>query len=289
MISPPTDLRCRRIDGADIATLATLLARGFPKRDRRYWLRAFAQLTAREPPLELPKYGYLMESGGVPVGVILLICSTIRAGNALVPRCNFSSWYVEPKFRPNGSLLLSEALQHQDATYLNISPARHTWAKIEAHGFSRYCDGIFVAMPMLKRLIRRTNVQVFDAGRQPDVDFDPFDQHLLLRHAAHGCMSLWCSTPQWAYPFIFRVRRVRTLVPCAQLIYCRDMSEFVRFAGPIGRFLASHGLPFVIVDANGPVVGLVGTYHHNRPKYFKGPVRPRLGDLAYTEYALFGL
>jgi hypothetical protein len=25
------------------------------------------------------------------------------------------------------------------------------------------------------------------------------------------------------------------------------------------------------------------------PKYFKGPTRPRLGDLAYTEAAMFGM
>jgi len=25
------------------------------------------------------------------------------------------------------------------------------------------------------------------------------------------------------------------------------------------------------------------------PKYFKGPQRPRLGDLAFTEYAVMGL
>jgi hypothetical protein len=103
MISPSTDLRCRQIDRADIAALATL-----PNRNRLYWLRAFAELTAREPPPGWPKYGYVMESEGVPVGVILLICSTVRAANALVPRCNFSSWYVEPKFRPNGSLLLPQ-------------------------------------------------------------------------------------------------------------------------------------------------------------------------------------
>jgi hypothetical protein len=289
MVSAPTGLRCRQIDGGDIAAVATLLTRGFPQRDRPYWLRAFAQLTEREPPPGLPKYGYLMESDGVPVGVILLIFSTMRVGDALMPRCNFSSWYVEPKFRRNGSLLLSEALQHQDATYLNISPARHTWAKIEAHGFSRYCDGIFLAVPMLNGLFRRTKLRVFATDRQPDVDFDPLDQQLLLRHAAHGCISLWCSTPEYAYPFVFRARRVRTIIPCAQLIYCRNVAEFVRFAGPIGRFLASHGRPFVIVDANGPIPGLPGIYRRDRPKYFKGPMRPRLGDLAYTEYALFGL
>ena len=48
--------------------------------------------------------------------------------------------------------------------------------------------------------------------------------------------------------------------------------------------------PFVIVDSNGPIPGLVGMYRRgSMPKYFKGPRRPRLGDLAYTEYALLGV
>ena len=152
MVSPAPGLRCRQIDEGDIAALAALLTHGFPKRNCQYWLRAFAQLTKREPPPGLPKYGYLMESEGVPVGAILLICSTMRMGDALVPRCNFSSWYVERKFRAYGSLLVSQALQHRDATYLNISPAPHTWTTIEAQGFSRYCDGFFVAVPMLNGL-----------------------------------------------------------------------------------------------------------------------------------------
>jgi hypothetical protein len=35
---------------------------------------------------------------------------------------------------------------------------------------------------------------------------------------------------------------------------------------------------------------LVGTFRPGRmAKYFKGPQRPRLGDLAYTEYAVLGV
>ena len=34
---------------------------------------------------------------------------------------------------------------------------------------------------------------------------------------------------------------------------------------------------------------LPGIYLDGRPKYFKGPDKPRLGDLAYTEAALFGM
>jgi len=285
-----TGLRCRQICEADIGTVATLLARGFPNHDREFWLHAFAELTRHEPPAGMPKYGYLLTSDGAAVGAILLICSAMPAGDSVAVRCNLSSWYVEPAFRAYAPLLVSQALRHKDATYLNVSSAPHTRPIIEAQGFSRYCDGIFVAAPALQGLFSGAKVEVFAADRDPSVDFDPADREVLLQHAAHGCISLWCATAERAYPFVFRPRLVRGLVPCAQLIYCRDVGEFVRFAGPIGRVLARHGWPFVIIDANGPIAGLVGWFSRgNMPKYFKGPRRPRLGDLAYTEYAVLGV
>ena len=75
------------------------------------------------------------------------------------------------------------------------------------------------------------------------------------------------------------------------MIYCRDIAEFVRFAGPIGRFLALRGRPLVLLDANGPIPRLIGAFRRGwmPPRYFKGPQRPRLGDLAYTEDAVLGV
>jgi hypothetical protein len=46
----------------------------------------------------------------------------------------------------------------------------------------------------------------------------------------------------------------------------------------------------VILDANGPIAGLAGVYSEARGrKYFKGARQPRLGDLADTELAIFGM
>jgi hypothetical protein len=46
----------------------------------------------------------------------------------------------------------------------------------------------------------------------------------------------------------------------------------------------------VILDANGPVPGLVGRYYPERmPRYYFGPDRPKIGDLAYTETSMFGV
>lgn len=283
-------LRCRQIRVADLPSIATLLAEGFPRCSREFWLHAFEKLTAREPPPGLPKYGYLMESGHVPVGAILLICSKIRDVDTVTIRCNLSSWYVKPKFRSYATLLVSQAFRPKDVTYLNISPKQDTWPVIEAQGFLRYCDGVFIAAPVLSGFFGAATVKVFDAHRTPDVAFDPYDQQVLLEHASYGCISLWCATSEHAYPFVFRSRLIKGILPCAQMIYCREIAEFVRFAGPIGRSLVARGRPFCIIDANGPIPGLVGAFIRDRPrKYFKGPRPPRLGDLTYTERALWGV
>ncbi|MFZ0775378.1 MAG: acyl-CoA acyltransferase, partial [Xanthobacteraceae bacterium] len=99
MVSASPAIRCRQIDEGDVAAVAELLRRGFPNRNRRFWQRALNALARREPPPGLPKYGYLLESGGTPVGAILMICSAMRSGDTLAPRCNLSSWYVESAFR----------------------------------------------------------------------------------------------------------------------------------------------------------------------------------------------
>jgi len=289
-IVPASGLRCRQITETDVDAVASLLARGFPAHSREFWLGAFAQLKRHDTPPGLPKYGYLLESAGVVVGAILLICTSIRTGDTTAIRCNLSSWYVDPPFRPYAPMLVSQALRRRDVTYLNVSSAPHTRPIIEAQGFSRYCDGIFVAIPMLNGLFGGPRVKVFDADKEPHVSFDAGDQQMLREHAAHGCISLWCATAERAYPFVFRPRVVRGGIPCAQLIYCCDVAEFVRFAGPIGRRLARYGKPFVIIDANAPIAGLYGWYSAgNMPKYYKGPRRPRLGDLAYTEHAVLGV
>lgn len=287
---PVQGLRCRQIEEADIDAVATLLTQGFPAHNRQFWLKALAQLTRHEPPQGLPKYGYLLESQGTVAGAILAIYSTTRDNGVVARRCNLSSWYVEPRFRTYAPMLVSHAVRHKDVTYTNVSSAPHTRPTIEAQGFSRYSEGIFVAVPALQGPFGGPAVEVFDVRHKPQVDFDPWDLEILQRHAAYGCISLWCATSERAYPFVFRRRLVKRVVPCAQLIYCGDVGDFVRFAGPVGRALMRYGRPLVLIDANGPIPGLLGWFGQGKmPKYFKGPHRPRLGDLAYTEYALLGV
>jgi hypothetical protein len=205
-------------------------------------------------------------------------------------RCNLSSWYVSPAFRSFAPLFISKILRNKEATYINVSPAPHTLPILRVQGFARYSDGQFltVATPIPASGDRR--VKVVGLGARIDAYVDAREHELLLAHAQYGCLCVWCATPDRAYPFVFRRRMVKRLVPCAQLIYCRDLEEYARFAQPLGRFLACRGRPVVMIDANGRIPGLTGVYVRGvLPKYYKGPAPPSLGDLAYTETALFGI
>jgi hypothetical protein len=285
---PTPKVRSRQINDADIDGVVELLTRGFRPRTRGYWQRALEKLALHQTPAEMPKFGYLLESGGDLVGVILLIFSSIPGATSRI-RCNVSSWYVEPAFRGHASLLISQAIKDKNVTYVNISPALHTRPIVEAQGFSRYGNGQFIAAPALSMNGPGGAAKVIDVATRPDVQFEQSELELLEVHKAHGCLSLWCVTPERAHPFVFMPRLAKGIVPCAQLFYCRDISDFVRLARPIGRYLAANGRPMVIIDSNGPIPGLVGKYIDGKaPKYFKGPDRPKLGDLTYTEAVLFG-
>lgn len=286
-------LRCRRIEESDVAGIVDLLTRGFgPRRTRGFWEDVLERLRNRSLPAGLPRYGYLLESEDRPVGAILQIFSPARGhgSEAAATRCNMSSWYVDPDFRSYAPLLVSQALKHKHVTYLNITSVPHTRPIVQAQGFVRYSNGVFVALAALSRGPTDARARVIAAPAEPTAPFEAYERDLLLDHAGFGCISLWCETPERAYPFVFRPRLAKRRVPCAQLVYCRDVRDFVRFARPLGLHFLWRGRPFIILDANGPVPGLIGRYFdETMPRYFKGSEPPRQCDLAYTEAALFGM
>jgi hypothetical protein len=295
MHHPLPRVRARQIGDADIEAVVELLTRGFaPRRTREYWQQGLDRMAAR-PPLEgAPKFGYLMESAGVPVGAILLIHAAMRTGTSWSIRCNVSSWYVEPAFRGQAPLLISQALKRRDITYVNMSPARHTRPIVEAQGFTRYSDGQYFAL-LMPSPFAKSRGTIVTADKIAAAEIAPgglasHERDLLIDHARFGCISLCACKDGIAYPFVFVPRILKRLVPCVQLIYCRSVDDLADFSRPIGTFLAARGRNLILIDANGPIRGLMGKYVAGlAPKYFRGPAMPRLGDLAYTEAALFGM
>jgi hypothetical protein len=286
-------IRCREISEADIDAVADLLTRGFVGRSRQYWMQGLRRQAAREVPKGYPRFGYMLDKDGLAVGVLLLLYTSRSDGNEAAIHCNLSSWYVEPAFRNYAPLLTKIAQRNKEVTYLNISPATWTWPIIETQGFNPYCSGLLFSIPALSRVASGMAAEIISPDTTTIDGLLQTDVELLTRHARYGCVSLVCRTAtDGPFPFILsplRIRRGWIAPPAMQLVYCRDIAEYVRCAGAIGRLLIRHGKLSVILDSNGPVPGLVGIFSRARGrKYFKGPHRPRLADLTDTELVLYG-
>lgn len=290
---PAVKPRFREIQQSDVEAIADLLTRGFVHRSRDYWMLGLRRQGARSLPPDAPRYGYLMESDGKPVGCLLLIYSTRTIDGQATICCNVSSWYVDPEFRNYAALFASMTQKRKDITYFNVTPAAPTWPILEAQGFQVYCRGLYFSFPVLSRNGRGMRVEAVTPDTVSVAGLTDDELSMLKRHAGYGCLSLVCRTADEVVPFVFfslRKRRGIIPLPALQLGFCREIADYVRCASAIGRYLLRRGSPVVILDANGPIAGLVGIYSEARGrKYFKGPGRARLGDLADTELAIFGM
>lgn len=287
-MSDPSAARvsCRQIAAADLPAVTDLLHAGFPRRPRSYWAEGMQRLSDRAVPEGYPRYGYLLQSAGEVVGVLLLIFSA-QDDVALTCRGNVSSWYVRPEFRAYAPLLVLRGIRHNAATYLNVSPAPETLPIIAAQGFRPFSKGVFAALPLLAR---GGGAPVRLDARWDAATIRGPDLRLLNDHAAFGCIGLWCETARGGQPLIVRRRRIKPGgIPCAQLIYCRSLEDLEAMAAQVGRFLLLRGMPLLLVTTDHPLRGVPGRLFSERlPMYFKGTEPPRPGDLSYTEAAIFG-
>ena len=267
-------VRCRAIAESDLDGLADLLARGFPRSRRDYWTAGFARWK-NLPVIEgVPRFGYVLDGGLGPVGVILLISS--QRGEQIIS--NLSSWYVEPQWRTHSTLLISMATKLKHVTYLNASPAPHTWRTLQAQSFQPYNFG---------------RSAVFGSARP---------RHGQRDHSRTICRKRSCCaiTAPWAgsalvvekdgivSPFVFKPRRLdKPPVPVMDVMFCRAPEDFRRCLPALARHFLPRGRLGFLIDGDMP--GMLSHYAEGKePRYFKGPYRPVLGDLAYTEKVLFG-
>ena len=285
--------RFREIQDSDLDAIGDLLTRGFVHRSRDYWMRGLHRQGTRSLSPDVPRYGYMLEHQGAPVGCLLLIYSSKIIDGEAATCCNVSSWYVDPEFRNYAALFASMTQKRKDVTYSNVTPAVTTWPILDAQGFVPYCRGLYFSVPTLSRGERGVVVEAVTQDTAFIAGLPDADLALLKRHAEYGCLSLVCRTADGALPFIFfslRKRGGMIPLPAMQLGYCRSIDDYVRCAGAIGRHLLRRGKPIVTIDANGAMAGLPGVYTEMRGrKYFKGPQQPRLGDLADTELAIYGM
>jgi len=266
-------VQCRLIAENDLEGVADLLTRGFPDTRRDYWVRGFARWKNLPVIEEMPRYGYLLDTGFGPVGAILMISS--RRGSHIIS--NLCGWYVDPQWKSHSDLLISLATKLRQVTYLNASPAPAIWRALQAQGFSPYNFGRTAVFALPGRGVVSEQI--------PD---DLPEAQLLRDHRAMGWVSLAVEKDGAYSPFVLRPRRLdKGKVPVMEVMFCRGADDLRRCAPALARYFLPRGSLGFLID--GDMETLLSHYAEGRePRYFKGPYRPVLGDLAYTEKAIFG-
>src|ERR1700736_3838345 len=112
-------IKVRLITDADIPAAINLLTRGYGSgrapRPRSFWEDIFSCLSHRPLPAgELPRYGYVIDSDGELVGILLLIFSTVWENGKAKIRCGGCGWYVDPAFRLYAPALIKKASYFKD-------------------------------------------------------------------------------------------------------------------------------------------------------------------------------
>ena len=283
-------VRCRTILAADLPAVEALLREGFPSRQGSWFTKALETLSKHTPPPEYPQFGYALDCAGQVVGALLVITSTPDPRGHSQIRRNASCWYVRPAFRVYAPLLIGHGVRRSQATDVNISPALHTWRILEAQGFKRFCDGLFVGFPLLS--LPRGGASALDWQRAKAAGWPiPAAQEAILReHESFGCFSLVCRDSEGMTVSVFRERRFRSIpMAAAQVIFCEQIADLRRFGSVIGYQLLRRGYSCIVLNANCKVRGIPGYCFPGRsPMYYRGVDKPESGDLLYTEAALFG-
>jgi hypothetical protein len=286
----PPGVCCRPIREDDLEGVIACLSRGFPRRNHDYWKQALTRLSQRPAVADFPRYGFAIEDSGRIVGVMLTLYALHHGTDGDSVRCNLSSWSVDAGYRPFAAKLGAMVVRPKNVTFINISPAPGTLKINKAFGFRLFSDGQFAFLPALSRPHPSSQALEIRPGLPELALLPENERYILLEHQALGCLPLICMHEGKPVPFVFVRRRIlRGLVPCCQVVYCRSPADLSNCAGALGRFLLRHGNLLCLVDATGPVPGLHGRYFPGRgAKYFRGPQRPSLGDLTFTEIVVFG-
>jgi hypothetical protein len=217
--------------------------------------------------------------------MILLITSRVGGHT----RTNLSCWYVREPHRKYAGLLYLHALKPKHTTFLNLSPASHVTPIIETLGFRPYTSGVVLmdGRWAMKADSKANRIRPYTPATATALT--ACDVARAERHIAYGCSALVAEVGGRARLVVYRMRKLRDLVPCAQMLWGRP-SDIIEVAPKLFRYLLPRGVPFLLFDVplgeEAPPVGRFYSGQHVR--YFKGEAPPETGDLCDTELAILG-
>lgn len=277
----------RQIEEDDLPQVLTFLSEHFPERLRADWEKGLAKISALPCLPGRPRYGFVIDDNGIR-GMALAVSS--RHGDEEDEQIfiNHSSWCVAPSHRGRANLKFAlEASRDPAATHTSLSSLPHVFKLLRRVGFEDWTAGQIVGIGRCKAPDFLGIISVEDAALE---EISPRELTVLRDHQELGCIAFCVRIKDRLAPMIFLRRKVKRMIPCAQLIYCKHLPDFLANSRAINLHLARAGYPLLIFDANGPVKEVLGRYYPGKaPKFFKG-AKPRWDvDHTYSELVYLGM
>jgi hypothetical protein len=274
----------REITDDDLEAVRELLVEGFPVRSEDYWAKGLANLRSLARVEGFPRYGYLVDADHAQQGLLLTITSDRGAPGI---RTSFSSWYVREGYRHSALLLFRQALELENTTFVNPSPADHVVPILKRFGFEAYTAGSLMLDLRTAMRGRSSRGTVRRLGSGDLADLSEREGQIAEDHLRMGCDVLRLETEARAGLLIHRRKWIRRSLPCAQVILA-DPELVIELAGPVMRALASRGSLLALCDVGPTQEPAIGRVFPRGIRYFKGVAPPPVGDLSYSELAVFG-
>ena len=98
-------------------------------------------------------------------------------------------------------------------------------------------------------------IRILSSSKLGSIEICSAEANLLADHEGLGCLTFYLETPNRLSPFIFVRRRVIGFIPCAQLIYCRELIDLIQHGLAISTWLTMRGFPLMLIDASAPMRG----------------------------------
>ena len=282
--SKASSVAIREITDDDLEAVRKLLVEGFPLRSEHYWRKGLANLGSLPRVEGFPRYGYLVDADDAPQGLLLTITSDRRAEGV---RTHFSSWYVRERYRHSALLLFRHALELRNTTFINPSPADHILPILKTFGFEPYTGGLVMLDLRIAMRRRSSRGAVQRLGISDLADLSEPDGQIAEDHLRMGCHVLSLETGGRAGLLIHRRKWIRRSLPSSQVIFA-DPELMLELATPVMRALASHGSLLALCDVGQAREPEIGRLFRRGIRYFKGAEAPAVGDLSYSELAIFG-
>ncbi len=262
-----------------------LLSRGFSRLPLSSWPASLTRLRQYGSTQDAATAGYLLQSDGRDVGVILTIPSVRHRGDGSSrPVVNLSSWYIDPEHRWRAPRMLQRVVACDATLFTDLTPTEPVRAMIGRFGFRGWTEGTLIfALPWFA-MKAAGNSHVVPLHKLPPDAFTPAIRRILDEHAALDCIAGGLWDGRSLHPLIFSRTRRRG-IGVARLVYADNRLTAIAHMPAIARFLMREKFLLLAVNANeNERIGGSHFTHRPSPTFFKGDCTPSQCDLAYSEY-----